>query len=238
MHKVVLASMAFVLITEIHAQRFMVRGGLNFSSVNATFQTRKIKYGTLLGVGFEYPLSKNFFIQPEFDFLQKGYKYEFEYKNDLAYGFMRKTLETNYLEIPILLKYRLKSGNVKYSFLIGPTVGGVIGGHVKTYSVSAYRLPPDIQESERTKKVKFDDWPYPGDESGNGFEVIEHWLELGLQVGGQVEFFDKVILDIRYGFGLTSFYSLRFTETVPSGKLENTKNRGVQFSISVPFKKL
>ena len=234
-------SLALVMIVVVQsivtAQRFIVKGGVNFSSVNEQFQTRKIKFGTTVGVGFEYPIAKQFFIQPEFNFTQKGYKYEHEYFNELAYGFMRRKVETNYLEVPILLKYRFNAGVVKYSFLIGPTVGGVFGGKVNVYSVNSYRLPPDLNVSNRTRKIKFDDWPYPGDGSGNGFEVIEHWLELGLQAGAQIEFRNWAMLDIRYGHGLTWFYSLRFEERVPDGRLSNTKNRGIQVTLGIPLKK-
>ena len=154
-------SLALVMIVVVQsivtAQRFIVKGGVNFYSVNEQFQTRKIKFGTTVGVGFEYPIAKQFFIQPEFNFTQKGYKYEHEYFNELAYGFMRRKVETNYLEVPILLKYRFNAGVVKYSFLIGPTVGGVFGGKVNVYSVNSYRLPPDLNVSNRTRKIKFDD---------------------------------------------------------------------------------
>lgn len=226
------------ICAEANAQRFLIKGGLNFSTINESFQTRKVKYGALLGVAFEYPLLKHLSIQPELNFVQKGYKYEFEYKNELAYGFHRFALETNYFEIPILLKYQFSSTKVKYSLLIGPTVSGLFSGNFKTYSVYAYRLPPDISEYERTNKIRFDEWPYPGDGAGGGYNIIENWLELGVHFGGQFEFFEKVILDVRYGLGLTSFYSLRYEERIPDGKFTNTKNRGIQISVAVPINKI
>jgi|APTNR8051073442_1049403.scaffolds.fasta_scaffold00033_22 hypothetical protein len=220
---------------EVDAQRVIVKGGLNLSTVNVDFQHTLVKYGTVVSVGYEYTISKRFLIQSDFSFIQKGYKHEFEYLNDLAYGFYRKTLELNYLEIPIVLKYKFNTKAATYSFLVGPSIGLALGGNLQTYSVNSYRFPPDLDESEETVKVRFEDWPNPGDEAGNGYEVIENRIDFSLQFGGQIEFFNKVVLDIRYGLGFIRFYTLRYDETLPDGKISDTKNRGLQICVGIPF---
>lgn len=220
---------------EVNAQRFIAKGGLNLSTVNVDFQHTLVKFGAVLSVGYEYTVSKHFLIQSDFSFIQKGYKHEYEYFNDLAYGFYRKTLEVNYLEIPFVIKYKFDTKSVTYSFLVGSSIGFAVGGNLQTYFVNSYRFPPSLEENEETVKVRFEDWPYPGDGAGNGYEVIENRFDFSLQVGGQIDFFKKVILDIRYGLGLNGFYTLRYDETLPDGKISDTKNRGLQICVGIPF---
>ncbi|MFN7118281.1 MAG: porin family protein [Saprospiraceae bacterium] len=74
----------------------------------------------------EIGISEAFAIQPEVVFLQKGYKNTIE--DD---GIYERKLMMNYLEVPVLAKWRIGSETIKAQLLLGPTFGYALDGTVK-----------------------------------------------------------------------------------------------------------
>lgn len=73
--------------------------------------------GFAIGFPVEIPLSDLFSIQPELNFVQKGYSVEAfnigGFGSDFDYTY-------NYLEVPVLAKLNLGSGNFKFQVMAGP----------------------------------------------------------------------------------------------------------------------
>lgn len=91
------------------AQKWGVRGGVNFSDVNIDGWDTDSKTGLYLGVYKEIPLVKSLlFIQPELQYSQEGFSTDFPGFDDV---------KVDYLSVPILAKvYVLKL----LSFETGP----------------------------------------------------------------------------------------------------------------------
>lgn len=98
-----------------------VKAGLNISSLafdenqmNSTSRT-----GFTAGVMVEIPLAKNFSLQPELLYSQQGGKTSF-FDSDVTNSNYKGTLELNYLNIPLMLKYYVVKG---LSVQAGPQIG-------------------------------------------------------------------------------------------------------------------
>lgn len=201
---------------------FIPKAGVTLSSVaysddikdswRADFSS---KIGFTAGVALEIPLSGDAWsLQPELLWIQKGYSYDYEepgYKEDYKYTF-------NYLEIPVLVK--MKTGRV-YG-VVGPSFGyGIIGKYNGTYSENG---GGEIDDS---------DYVYFGGDASD-YDEDEEWvdnaLDIGIQVGAGVDL-DRIILELRYGFGLTNLYDERpdFTGDTKS------QHRVLQFTVGVPL---
>jgi hypothetical protein len=126
-HLIGVIGITMLLLNALHAQvGFGLRTGFTSTGVRGTVisaynNTVIVKGGNTSGlaIGFpvEIPLSDVFSIQPELNFVQKGYSVEafnlggFGSEFDYTY---------NYLEVPVLAKLNLGSGNFKFQVMAGP----------------------------------------------------------------------------------------------------------------------
>src|SRR5688572_6843412 len=216
-------TISFVLMMgSLCAQTIIPRAGVTFS--NSSFEPigftgEKSKgssvAGFTVGVGYEHKFNEKFSIQPEVNFIQKGQKLEevaypdgYEYKINTEVKF-------NYLEVPVLAKYKF-GGQTKFYVAAGPSVGLGLGGkYSRTSSFGG------VPEPGMDGKIKFSD--QPNDYSGDDI-YVENKFDISLQVGGGVILFNKLLVDIRYGHG--------FTDLVDD---ENSKNRSLQLSVGMPI---
>ncbi len=103
---------------------FGFHAGINFANANLvpTVATSN-KVGLTLGAFFETPVMPGFlFLQPEFDFVQKG-------SENTHFG-PNANVRLNYLEIPVLLKAKFALPKIKPFVLGGITAGYLLSGSV------------------------------------------------------------------------------------------------------------
>ncbi|WP_333819535.1 porin family protein [Ohtaekwangia sp.] len=201
MKKLLLVVALIVAVGASYAQSIIPKAGLSLSNIHGSDASgTDSKAGLTLGAGFNLPLGKGAFsIQPELNYIQKGFKASED-------GGTAK-LNLNYLELPVLVKASF--GDVtKFYVNAGPSVAYGLGGKV-SYEEGNMKY---------SSKVKF------GDGDDDGIVYFSNQIDFGVQFGGGVLIAGKVMVDVRYGLGLT-----KFTDDVKA------KNGGFQFTVGVPI---
>lgn len=88
-----------------------IKAGLNIASL--TFDENELessqKTGFTAGIMAEIPLAKNFSVQPEVLYSQQGMKFSYS-DIDVANSSYKSTINLNYLNIPVMLKYYVLKG--------------------------------------------------------------------------------------------------------------------------------
>ncbi|MCR9288087.1 MAG: PorT family protein [Bacteroidetes bacterium] len=170
---------AFILIaTTSQAQiNFGLRAGINLA--NQAFEQDGLtiepdaNLGLTVGVLADIGISDNLSIQPEIDFIQKGMQLEFEF-----FGETTKSKQTwNYVEIPVLVKYKFGTDAVKAAVMAGPSFGYALSAKDETDGVET---DLDFDDNDGVKRGDF-----------------------GLNVGGMVGF-GNLFIDLRYQIGLAN----------------------------------
>ncbi len=191
-----------------HAQFIIPKVGVTYSTV-ASEDNDGIDpiIGFSVGLGYSFRINKLISIQPELNFLQKGYSYDDTYDNfQYGGGFYKATYnednKMNYLQLPILAKITVG----KFYFNAGPSIGlGINGkGNYKYSEVGedrfgeAYEYKDDGKYDIIFKKVP------------DGYEgrdtYIENRMNFSLQVGAGVTLMDKINIEVRYGHGLSDLF--------------------------------
>jgi opacity protein-like surface antigen len=210
-----------------HAQTFIPKGGLTLSKIAADDDDgQKFNPGLTIGVAFNLPMSEVFSVQPELSFIQKGGRATAsEEFGDFSYSAKSK-VSLNYLEIPVLLKATFGE-STKFFFTAGPSLGIGLGGK---FEIKTTVMDQNISTSQTFDgKVKFEEEPEEDDEELDVL-YVDNRLDFGMQLGAGVIIADKVMIDLRYGLGLSSL-----NDEVED---EDTKaqNRVIQFTVGVPIK--
>ncbi len=155
--------------------RFGIKGGLNLASitlkVGGVSADTKAVAGINLGLISEFTISDNLFLQPGLLFSTKGSKYKI---SNLSFN-------TNNIEIPINLLYKLGTGSTKLFGFAGPYIGYATSGKYGTGGVSS--------------DIKF---------SGNNKDM--NAFDLGLNIGVGVEV-RNLQISTQYGLGLAELNS-------------------------------
>lgn len=152
------------------------------------------KTGLAIGVAFGIPLSDALSVQPELLFIQKGYRE--------AGGGSTANFGLNYLEVPLLLRYRIGEADELHFFgYAGPYVGFGLGGNLKAKSGSI----------SFDGKLKFGEEPdnYNGNDFYLGGSDDVNRLDLGLNIGAGVGLPvgpGAVTLEARYGAGFMNLF--------------------------------
>src|SRR5574344_371702 len=97
---------------------FSIKAGAGFANfAGSDVSGNKAKFNWKLGVGYEIPIADNFFVEPSLMFNSKGDKYS------------GKVINLSYLELPIMLGYRVAAGdNMNVVFNAGPYLAYGLGG--------------------------------------------------------------------------------------------------------------
>jgi hypothetical protein len=178
----------------------------------------KSKLGLILGVGLNFQVSELLSVQPELQFVQKGFRVDESFSFDGMTEKYEASISMNYIEIPVLVKTTFGSDNFKFFLNAGPSIGIGLGGKSKidySYSDGVSNF-----SGSSTGKVKFGDEPDSNEED----LYFDNRMDLGLQLGGGFLIAKKVMVDIRYGLGLSNLV-----------EDEGSKNRVIQFTVGVPF---
>ena len=182
MKKIIVVFVVLLLITEIWAKGFHigVKGGLNITNIISEDDVFdfKSKTGIIFGGHVFYPISNSIAIQPELLYTMKGTEYEFD-------G-MKVVHNLNYLEMPILVKLMSAKNNknIKPSLFFGPAVSMLLSAKSKT------DYPKDLEDLG-LKDEEID------------IKNNRKSFDIGIIVGGGIDFNSGLTLDIRYNRGLT-----------------------------------
>jgi len=181
---------AFGLVS--NAQTIGIKTGANFANVNselyidAVNNAFKTNTNFLIGVYGELPLHTNISFQPELQFIQKGFSASESTSVDIL-GLdipLGASVETNinYIETPMLFKFKTSESNAKAYALAGPAIG---------YATSANLEP---------KVMGFLSFNLP-DQSIDLSSDIYNRVDISgiVGVGGSIDFGNNTIFtDIRY----------------------------------------
>jgi len=195
------------------------RVGVNLAkwSVDSDFEEEigdiSNRLGFLAGAAAEIRFNENLAIQPEINFIQKGFKTEFSVSDSIFGDYSGETNAIlNYLEVPVMLKVGKSFGTTRLDVLAGPSFGYAMNGKVK------YKETFGGETEEDEEDIDFDD-----DEISR--------LDFGVQVGAAVTFGlgnANLFIDGRYLLGLSNLND--------SGDDEfKANNRGIVFSAGVLF---
>jgi hypothetical protein len=136
-----------------------IKGGINITSVVTDLGYKKGGVGNTIGghagIMLDAPISDRFAIQPEINWLQKGYA--------INNGTVTTKWIFNIIDIHLLAKYKFDLGNVKSFIHAGPTFGPVLGGFRDPDNVDKNKL--DLNADQIRK------WDY-GISTGLGFGLV------------------------------------------------------------------
>lgn len=186
-----------------------VKAGLNLAAL--TFDESELnssnKTGFTAGVMIEVPLAKNFSLQPELLYSQQGTKISFS-DPDVTNSQFKSTIDLNYLNIPVMLKYYVVKG---LSIQAGPQIGILLKANNK------YQDNFLGYENKETLNLK---------EYSTG-------IDTSVNFGLGYQFKDKFYTDLRYNVS----YSNVFKEGDANHFINNDmKNRVFQITIGYFFK--
>ncbi|UTN06120.1 PorT family protein [Flavobacterium bizetiae] len=185
-----------------------VKAGLNLSSLS--FDESELnssnKTGFTAGIMVEIPLAKNFSLQPELLYSQQGTKSSFS-DSDVTNSHYKSTIDLNYLNIPVMLKYYVLKG---LSVQAGPQIGILLKANNK------------YQDN------------FLGYENHESFDLKDYatGLDTSVNFGLGYQFKDKFYTDARYNLS----YSNVFKEGDVGHFINNDmKNRVFQITVGYFF---
>jgi hypothetical protein len=231
MKKIVFAIVLMFACASVSAQTIIPRVGVSVSNLTIDGEEgfeNKSTAGMVIGLGFNFPVSDIFSIQPEINYVQRGTKMEFEMSEFSDFGYMQIDgsirVRIDYLEIPVLAKVAFGE-DTKFLLSAGPTLGVGLGGKTKIKANAKYSFDGEtIEESvTQTGKVKFGGEPDEIDDDGDD-AYFDNRIDFGLQIGAGLLIKNKVLLDVRYVHGVTDLM-----------KDESSKNKVLQISVGMPF---
>lgn len=172
-----------------------------------------LTYGNFNAILFEIGISPLFAIQPEINYLAKGGVIRSKDSDDFKF-----TLKINYLEAPLLAKFRLGSGLLKGYIIAGPSVGYALDGKSELTA----------GELNETGKVKFD-------ESFGTDSRKDNRLDVSGVVGGGVQCKigpGSIVLDARATYDFNDFN--KFQDDTPDDH-KKTRWEGLSLSLGYQF---
>jgi len=190
--------------------------GLAVSLTNANVDP-KPKFVAKLGVGIETPLSPDLSLMPSFEFALKGGKYDsVEFQKEGG----SETLNLTYLQIPVLLAYRLNLGGFNNITLkAGPYFAYALSGKVKAQfaNISGGSLDYEVNifDKDELEQVNADSSITPS---------VAKRLDVGIDAGIDFEF-------RRFVAGLE--YEVGFVSMAPNGA--NMKNQAFYLTVGYKF---
>lgn len=194
-------------------KKYGLLGGVNSATAKVD-NSEGVDISSVWGFSFggfaTFQTSPNIIIQPELIYTGKGFKteinlddYDYEYKETDEWKFA-------YLEVPVLFKYAIQTGNMYITPFIGPSLSIVMSGK-SSYDVYLYE---DGYEGEAsgTRDIK------------NQMEDID----FGLNFGTDLYFSEKIFLQLKYDLGLSKIFT-------GSSDYVVAKNRVLSLSMGVSF---
>ena len=129
MKKIVLLIMLAVMSTVGFAQvPFIIKGGVGLSTITGDdLYDFKAKAAWKIGVGTEFQMAPDFYLQPTLYFVNKGAKSDRYTVASVAN--VNATINANYLELPVMFEYKAAvASDMNVVFSAGPYFSYGIGG--------------------------------------------------------------------------------------------------------------
>jgi len=211
----------------IQAQTIIPKVGATYSTL--AFEDDddvEAKIGLSFGVGFNFLLTDRISLQPELNFVQKGYSESSSF-TVFPYGGGFYTINSseenkmNYLQLPVLVKFTFG----KFYLNAGPSLGfGLKGKGTSEFNeVGEDGFGYSYEYSNNAKyDILFEKRPenYEGPDN-----YVDNRMNFSVQVGGGITLMEKLNIDVRYGHG----FSTLFDDF-------KTKHRVFQVTLGVPIK--
>ncbi len=211
--------------------------GISLSNINFDEDKsgQKSNLGLVAGAGLNIPITSDgfFSIQPELYYIQKGTRFNYGNEDTKFYH--------NHVELPLLLKVNFGTEAVKLYVNAGPSFGYFLGGKIKRDN-NTYK----IEFNERDIALPFEPGlPALVDAGALSGDITygkeqTNRLDIGLQFGGGVGFDagpGAVLLDARYGFGLTDLSDFNSSSDAVNKSKNNVFLKIMYFSLhwDMPF---
>ena len=226
MKKSIFATALFVFISfvSLSAQTFALGGkiGYNWNNVTAPAFNGTIDFKKMTNVNFglvaQIGLTDNFSIQPELNYVQKGFRIQESkditlYEVPIPLGVSAVTA-IKYIDVPILAKYKFRGQGASGYVFAGPSVGYALNGNLETHA----QVIIDIKVG--STPINLDNVNYErfevGGVVGAGFEV---------PIGNA-----KLFAEGRYTHGFNEVYEV----PIIGAKVKN-QSFGVSAGFTVPF---
>lgn len=183
------------------------------------------KIGFHFGVMADYQFGGRFGVEPSILFSQKGNKLEFVRPNNAALKFNYNSTHTvNYIDVPILFKYKFGTPERGLALMAGPSLNFAIGGRYTESGVAEGTFYDD-NGAPYQGKFKFNESDKPvriGAKVNSNYKKFEIGFTFGL--GGYFEIGEsgKLIIEARYTLGGTNILNNKYI----SG--ETVKDNGAQ----------
>jgi long-subunit fatty acid transport protein len=162
----------------------------------------KSKLGIHLGMFFEHEINDRFSIQPELLLSTQGNKYEIieSYFDDISNSNEKitntQTTRLTYLNLPIMLKYRLAD---KFFVEFGPQIGYLVSAKAE-FEYEDANFPED-NESVTINLLQDGTVDFFGETAT--FKSTINRLDFGLNLGGSYDITEKIFVQARYYYGLS-----------------------------------
>jgi hypothetical protein len=202
---------SFIIFTPLTAQlKIGFNGGISISNVvfnpKTEATTLSSRDGIMIGVIADIPLTKNLFLQPGINYIQKGFEYEninFLNEKDII------TAQHDFLSIPISLRYIFMPKSTLSPFL---------------------SLSPDLGIKLRYK-TECDGEEYDLDPDGDKFESFNFSLSFGGGLNYMLDSKQDLFILFQYSLGLTDLSKTHSGETTHY----TNKLNGMQILIGIKF---
>lgn len=185
-----------------------LKAGLNISSLS--FDESELnsssKAGFTAGLMVEIPMTEKFSLQPELLYSQQGTKTSF-FDGDVTNSSYKGTIELNYLNIPLMLKYYVIKG---FSVQAGPQLGILLKADHK------------YQDN------------FLGYKNYGSFNLFDHssGVDTSVNLGLGYQFKDKIYTDLRYNLSYSNVFKNGDTDYFIN---KDMKNRVFQITIGYFF---
>ena len=205
MKKIILTSfMLCSVFTFSQEIKFGAKVGLNLSNLRGDYPTgideHNSKIGFHIGGFAEYEINEKFTLQPELLFSTQGntYGYKDYYGGGSYYDGADYNLKLNYLNLPIILKYKIIE---KLSIDFGPQIGYLMSAKTKI------DVTEDSRDPSQNYSVEIDmlnDGTYNFGGTTVQGKASANRLDFSLNLGTSYDITEKIFLQGRYNFGLST----------------------------------
>ena len=220
-------AVAATAITSAQAQLFYAQGGLNLANITKTSDGQTEKNAVLptfnAGIMGRFGLSETVDLETGLLLTGKGSKAETYYNGGTDY--VKSKFNPLYIELPLNLIVGIPLGKTnKIFFNAGPYTAIGIAGKSKFES----KIGPLSSVSETDIKFSNDD-PFTSRQDDASYDKLKRF-DFGVNFGGGFTF-NKLILKVNYGLGLTKINSTDSN----NGADDKNKYRTMSFSVGIPL---
>lgn len=204
MKKIILTSIMLCSVFAFSQDiKFGAKIGLNLSNLRgdypAAINEHNSKIGFHIGGFAQYGINDKFTLQPELLFSTQGntYGYKTYYGGGTYYDGAEYNLKLNYLNLPIILKYKIIE---KLSVEFGPQIGYLMSAKTKV------DVTEDSRDPSQNYSVEIDmlnDGVYNFGGTTVQSKASANRLDFSLNLGASYDITEKIFIEGRYNLGLS-----------------------------------